>query len=291
MKVLTNIACDDSMISNQHENVYNLSGRWWGENMIKAVWFDIGGTVHTQDATPENDAAYADRLHRFLTAHSIETTSDHTQLLAHIDIGANKYKAFSERELIELPSDQIWCDFMLRDFMVSPEKIQGLGEALSYMFDRWRKVITRRAGLEQTLQELRDAGFRLGVISNIMSRTFVPRILAEHGVLDYFEFLVLSSECGVRKPRRDLFDIATNLMGIGADEAAYVGDTISRDVRGVRAAGWKLMIQIDNPRISHKDAKYLDCGYETDYHIRSLEEIPPIAAQFGEGLKERGSDS
>ena len=41
--------------------------------MIKAVWFDIGGTVHVQDATLENDMAYAERLYQFLTAHGIET--------------------------------------------------------------------------------------------------------------------------------------------------------------------------------------------------------------------------
>ena len=32
--------------------------------MIKAVFFDIGGTVHTQDATPESDRDYKERLWR-----------------------------------------------------------------------------------------------------------------------------------------------------------------------------------------------------------------------------------
>jgi len=34
--------------------------------MIKAVFFDIGGTVHTQDATPESDRDYKERLWRYL---------------------------------------------------------------------------------------------------------------------------------------------------------------------------------------------------------------------------------
>ena len=34
--------------------------------MIKAVFFDIGGTVHTQDATPESDRDYKERLWKYL---------------------------------------------------------------------------------------------------------------------------------------------------------------------------------------------------------------------------------
>lgn len=259
--------------------------------MIKAVWFDIGGTVHVQDATLENDVVYAEMLYRFLTEQGIATTATPGELLEHVDIGAKNYKAFSEQELVELPGDEIWRNFMLKDFNVPPEKICGLGEELSYLYDRRRKVITPREGLEATLRALRDGGFRLGVISNIMSRSFVPRILKEHGVSQYFEFLVTSSEYRVRKPRRDLFDAAVGLMGIKAGEAAYVGDTISRDVRGTRASGWGLMIQIENPRIFHKDAKYLNCGYRPDYSVRCLEEIPPIVQQFNTERKERGSDS
>ncbi len=248
--------------------------------MIKAVWFDIGGTVHTQDATPSNDEAYAKRLYDYLTAHGIETTQTPAELLEHINAGAKAYKVRSEEKMAELPGDQIWREFMLKDFSVPASKLDGLGEDLSYMFDRWRKVITRREGLEDTLKQLRDAGYRLGVISNIMSTTFVPRILEEHGVQQYFECILMSSVHGPRKPERGLFDVAKERMGLSEHELAYVGDTISRDVRGVRAAGWEMMIQIENPRVAHKDQKFLDCGYKPDYLIQSLLEIPPIVERF-----------
>ena len=259
--------------------------------MIKTVWFDIGGTVHVQDATLVNDAAFAERLYFFLKEHNIETAQTPEQLLSRVDEGAKKYKTFSEQELVELPGDEIWHSFMLGDFDVSLEKLCGLGEKLSYLYDRHRKVITRREGLEHTLQALKEEGFRLGVISNIMSTSFVPRILEEHGIAQYFEFIITSSEYGVRKPRRELFDSAVSLMGVTAHEAAYVGDTISRDVRGARAAGWELMIQIENPRIAQKDIKYLNCGDQPDYMVQSLREIPPILKQFNTERKERGSDS
>lgn len=259
--------------------------------MIKAVWFDIGGTVHTQKATPENDKMFAQKIFHFLITHGVKTTETPMELLQHINSGAKAYKAFSEQELIELPGDDIWRNFMLRDFEIPIENLKGLGEELSYLFDRWHKVIVRREGLEETLCQLKEAGYRLGVISNIMSRTFVPRILEEHGVREYFEHLLLSSDFGIRKPRREMFDEAGKRMGLDASELAYVGDTISRDVRGVRNAGWQMMIQIDNPAVYHKDEKYRGLGYEADYHIKSLREIVLILKGFPAGLKERGSCS
>ena len=49
--------------------------------MIKAVFFDIGGTVHTQDATPESDRDYIRRLWCFLHMNHIYTAETPEQLL------------------------------------------------------------------------------------------------------------------------------------------------------------------------------------------------------------------
>ena len=73
--------------------------------MIKAVFFDIGGTVHTQDATPESDRDYKERLWRYLEEHGIRTADTPDELLEHINKGAKAYKAYTEEELIEIPAD------------------------------------------------------------------------------------------------------------------------------------------------------------------------------------------
>ena len=120
--------------------------------MIRAVFFDIGGTVHTQDATPACDAAYARQLFDYLEKHHIFTEETPEALLAHVNSGAKAYKKFTEEQLIELPNDLIWKDYMLRDFNIPAGQLEGLGEDLSYMFDRFRKQIVRRPGLEDISQ-------------------------------------------------------------------------------------------------------------------------------------------
>ena len=55
-----------------------------------------------------------------------------------------------------------------------------------------------------------------------------------------------------------------------------MGDTLSRDVRGARNAGWRLMIQIRNPGAARRDAGLEHAGLRPDYLIDGLEEIPGI---------------
>ena len=98
--------------------------------MIHAVFFDIGGTVHTQDATPESDRDYIRRLWCFLHMNHIYTAEMPEQLLEHINAGAKAYKSYTEQELIELPPDMIWQKFFLKDFDIPAEKLAGLGEEL-----------------------------------------------------------------------------------------------------------------------------------------------------------------
>jgi putative hydrolase of the HAD superfamily len=80
-----------------------------------------------------------------------------------------------------------------------------------------------------------------------MSTTFVPCFVEKNGISQYFQFILMSSQIGVRKPDSRIFHMAAEKLGVLPGECAYVGDTISRDVRGVRNAGLAMMIKIDNP--------------------------------------------
>lgn len=252
--------------------------------MITAVFFDIGGTIHTQYASTECDMAYAELLWNYLGEHGIRTEKSPDLLLPHINEGARAYKQFAEKQMVELSGDDIWRQYMLKDFEIPAERLKNLGESLCFMYDRYRKKIVPRQGLHTMLETLKQLGYRLGVISNIMSVNFVPRILAEYQVEQYFETVTLSSVCSIRKPQPGIFEKALSEMGVTRQEAAYVGDTISRDVRGVRGAGWPLMIQIDNPQVYHKDAAYMD--YTPDIRITELSEVVPGVEAYNRKWKE-----
>jgi putative hydrolase of the HAD superfamily len=85
------------------------------------------------------------------------------------------------------------------------------------------------------LEELCDAGLRLGVISNFDARLY--RLLDGLGLDRYFQSVTISSEAGYAKPAPQLFEFALAAMGASADESLHVGDAPHLDVAGANAAG------------------------------------------------------
>jgi HAD superfamily hydrolase (TIGR01509 family) len=91
------------------------------------------------------------------------------------------------------------------------------------------------AGTRTTLERLRAAGLRLGVVSNSDGR--VEAALTAAGLRDCFEVVLDSALFGAEKPDPAIFRAALKALGVAPDEALYVGDLYEVDVLGARAAG------------------------------------------------------
>lgn len=244
--------------------------------MIKAVLFDLGGTLHTNATPAGRDIWFAKRLIDRLGDYGIRLDTTPEALAALLPVNAEEYKHWSEQSLRELPSAEIWNDYFLRDFSVGRERLEPIAEELSFLYDYERPLVMRRAHLKETMETLRTMGLRLGMISNIISRSVVPHFLEEYGIAELMDCVITSAATGIRKPSPDIFRVAERQLGLTPEELCYVGDTISRDVRGTRNAGWRLMIQIRNPSIAHRDAGLEKAGFDPDYSIDDLAQIPGI---------------
>ena len=88
-------------------------------------------------------------------------------------------------------------------------------------------------GIPETLTELKKRGCRLAVVSNKMMAA--TQALCRHFFLDTIEVAIGEHEAdGIRKkPAPDTVFVALHELGVGKDEAVYVGD---RDVDIVTAA-------------------------------------------------------
>jgi putative hydrolase of the HAD superfamily len=85
------------------------------------------------------------------------------------------------------------------------------------------------------LERLRNAGYRLAVLSNTESN--LRDRIAGAGIGPFFETLVISAEVRSEKPDRKIFDEALRRMAVAAERAMHVGDFYSIDVVGARNAG------------------------------------------------------
>ena len=133
-------------------------------------------------------------------------------------------------------------------------------------------------GVEAMLSDLWARGIRTGVISNIgwsgqALAERINRLLPEN----HFEFIVASSEYGVRKPNPLLLSLALTKAGLNPCDVWYCGDSISADVCGAQAAGMFPVFyesaEVENP-FAHKNARQIIEGEHL--HIRRWRELAQV---------------
>jgi putative hydrolase of the HAD superfamily len=92
------------------------------------------------------------------------------------------------------------------------------------------------------LEALRDAGFRLGVISNASHA--LPAMLAASGLEPFFETVTYSFDVGAEKPDPRIFGRAIAAAGVVPERALHVGDSFEQDYVGARAAGLHALLLV-----------------------------------------------
>ena len=93
-------------------------------------------------------------------------------------------------------------------------------------------------GVSDLLARLNEMGIRTAVISNLdFSGFLLEERLQQIFPHNQFEFVIASSDYGVRKPQSLLFEVGIAKSGLNPAEIWYVGDKIKVDVDGSRAVG------------------------------------------------------
>ncbi len=117
-----------------------------------------------------------------------------------------------------------------------------------------------------TLQHLRDAGFKLAIVSNW--DTPLDPLTERLGIAHYFDIIVASHDARVRsaKPDPHIFNYTLTAVGVSAEEAVHVGDTYEADIVGARDVGIR-------PILIDRDGTQVGRWKET---IRSLSELPKL---------------
>ena len=202
--------------------------------MINTVLFDMGGTLEDVWYNDQTIQDVTRKLLTFLQEHDMVTGSNEICFWNKINSGIRRYKQWSEGNALELKPEEIWPQYYLSEFDLDKEKVARYAEDMAGLWEVTYYHRELRPGVKEALEELKNKGYRLGVISNTASLYSVFDVLEAYGIRDYFEDVTLSSVTGYRKPHPGIFQIALREMKAKAEECAYVGDTLSRDVIGAK---------------------------------------------------------
>lgn len=96
------------------------------------------------------------------------------------------------------------------------------------------------AGVDRLLPELRKAGVKLALVSNLSSP--YRRAIEQCGIDRLVDVLVYSFEVGYRKPEPEIYQIALSRLGVAVEHAAMIGDDQVADGEGPRSVGLRARV-------------------------------------------------
>jgi len=94
-------------------------------------------------------------------------------------------------------------------------------------------------GVHEMLQQVRDLGFKTGLLSNARSDWAVREIVDRMDLTRHFDAILTSAAVGFRKPRPEPFQQMLKLLHIETSEAVMIGNSMEADMAGARSLGLK----------------------------------------------------
>jgi putative hydrolase of the HAD superfamily len=75
------------------------------------------------------------------------------------------------------------------------------------------------------------------MISNTSDDKNVQQLLDRWELRPFFETIITSAACGIRKPDERIFQLALDQIGVPAGQTAMVGDSLEADIQGANQMG------------------------------------------------------
>jgi len=199
---------------------------------IKAVLFDYGGTLFDYTTLRK---AEKESLADLVCWSDLEV--DHDKIWeAYINAIRSVFAEYLTKAFY-FHSD-LFRDIVIRMLMDlgAEAKEEHLERYRKRQWERHARDFKLRDGVIETLNELRNRGLYLGVVSNIDEDQL--NYLVDLGrIRSHFDSLISSEKAQSCKPDPIIFEMALSLAGCRPEEVLFVGDTPLADIVGANQAG------------------------------------------------------
>lgn len=196
---------------------------------IKGVFFDLGGTLRILHEAPEHQAAARARMAQ------LAGMEDVSGLMDLINARYEEYRVWALAENKESGDYELWAKWLLPE--LPEEKLREICHEMTYQYRQVKGVRHIVDGGLEVIHTLRKRGYKLGIISNLIGENEIPDWLEADGLTPYFDAVVLSSVCHIRKPDPEIYQMACRELGLTPEECVSVADNLNRDITGAKAAG------------------------------------------------------
>ncbi|MGG2091577.1 HAD family hydrolase [Bacillus sp. S13(2024)] len=192
--------------------------------MVKAVIFDLDGTLLDRDSSLK--LFIKDQYKRYINE------------LKHIpeELYVNRFIELDNKGYVW--KDKVYKQ-LFQEYVISSLTWEQL---LEDYISNFQHHCIPFSNMEHVLQELKNRGILLGMITNGFTEFQLLNIRAL-GIDKYMDVILVSEQEGLKKPQAEIFLRAIERLGITPEESVYVGDHPENDVIGARNVGmhaiWK----------------------------------------------------
>ncbi|MDL2234748.1 HAD family hydrolase [Christensenellaceae bacterium OttesenSCG-928-L17] len=207
---------------------------------IRAIFFDLGNTLRILHKNPAHQAEGTRKLAEL--AGTDMTPEAFLEMINDRYEGYRKWCFRTEREATE---EDLFTKWLLPEYPRERVLKNARDMAFQYRQTTGKREVAPNG--RKTIETLHARGYRLGIISNLITSDEVPDWLEEAGFRQYFDPVLLSCVCGLRKPGVEIFHLAAKEAGLAEETIAFVGDNINRDIPGSKAAGYGMNVLYITP--------------------------------------------
>jgi putative hydrolase of the HAD superfamily len=210
---------------------------------LKAVIFDLGGTLidwpdWDEDVKRRWGLSYDYLLSR-LSSNDLPPQDVYVQAM--LDAERNHWQQVAERQASSTPTEVLRAGFERFGHKASEEELLVALDGYAQAVNGWATIFPDTIS---TLKELRQRGYRLGLLSNTWwAAEWHNADLALHGLTPLLDEIVYTSDHPHSKPHPSVFLEMMRRLDVAPGYCVMVGDRLDADIGGALDVGiravWK----------------------------------------------------
>ncbi len=195
----------------------------------KFIFLDLDGTTIDVKSAQNKGAEAFYKLYKFY-----EKTDANTFIQKWNEFTEYHYEFYVKKEIShqEQRVRRIISIFEYFNIPLTKEPLEVYDDYLKEFEANW-KVFD---DVSETLTELKNRGYKLGIISNGKFEQQVKK-LKKVKIFDMFDCVFTSSQFEVSKPNPKLFENIFNKLSLNYAEVCYIGDDLKKDILPCKAIG------------------------------------------------------
>ena len=172
-----------------------------------AVFYDLGGTLRLVERDEEFEANARRKI-----AKLCGETGDPDEFSKFLDYRYAGYRKWCFETMQEAPEHELWTKWLTPEYPRGLILKNAVELTIEYRNKDGRRVVAPNGA--QSVKDLYNNGYKLGIISNLVTSKEIPDWLEHDDLKKYFGAVLLSCVEGIRKPDPRISEKACRLLDV-----------------------------------------------------------------------------